>query len=484
MTKRKILKIISAFLLLISLALMSFSCSSPTSEMSETAEAPTEKITESNSKTECVHSYRKEGVMKYTCEKCGHEKSEIPNSLKILAIGNSFSDDATEYLWQIFDNAGVKNITLGNLYIGGCSLETHYNNSKSNASAYEYRRNTDGIWHTENSFKLGDALADEEWDIVTFQQASHYSGLPNTYETLEKLLIYVRERVPEDCKFYWHMTWAYQQDSTHDGFANYNRDQMTMYYAISDTVVGTVLPKKLFEGVLPSGTTIQNLRTSYIGDTLTRDGFHMSYGLGRYAAALTWFAALGGDVEDITWCPSFDISLDMPALREAVKNAVAEPFDITKSIYTTAPDKSKMTIEDIFAYIGKNMSDYTELELDERLHSYYNSTDAGSVSGRVTSAGNSPQYTSSCIFDKNDIPHGSLIIIEVGYQYRPEGWRDTSKVNEGSARPPVVSSTCVEVDKAWWGEWSYRAFNISHISGRNLTAADLGRIHIFVPNQI
>ena len=47
--------------------------------------------------------------------------------MKILAIGNSFSEDATTYLHQIGEAAGVKN-QIVNLYIGGCPLETHWEN--------------------------------------------------------------------------------------------------------------------------------------------------------------------------------------------------------------------------------------------------------------------------------------------------------------------------------------------------------------------
>lgn len=42
--------------------------------------------------------------------------------LRILAVGNSFSEDATYYLHQILEIAGVENQVV-NLYIGGCSLE-------------------------------------------------------------------------------------------------------------------------------------------------------------------------------------------------------------------------------------------------------------------------------------------------------------------------------------------------------------------------
>ena len=80
---------------------------------------------------------------------------------------------------------------------------------------------------------------------------------------------------------------------------------MTMYNAIVDTLKSTVLSKELIDGVIPSGTAIQNLRSSYVGDTVTRDGYHLSHTHGRYTAALTWYAYLtGGDVNEITWVPS------------------------------------------------------------------------------------------------------------------------------------------------------------------------------------
>ena len=52
--------------------------------------------------------------------------------LRILAVGNSFSEDATYYLHQILEIAGVENQVV-NLYIGGCSLEKHWRNIEKNA---------------------------------------------------------------------------------------------------------------------------------------------------------------------------------------------------------------------------------------------------------------------------------------------------------------------------------------------------------------
>ena len=46
-----------------------------------------------------------------------------PDTLRILAVGNSFSDDGTEYLPGLLEAAGIHNVIVARLYIGGCTLE-------------------------------------------------------------------------------------------------------------------------------------------------------------------------------------------------------------------------------------------------------------------------------------------------------------------------------------------------------------------------
>ena len=88
---------------------------------------------------------------------------------------------------------------------------------------------------------------------------------------------------------------------------------------------------------MPVGTTIQNLRTSYLGDTLNRDGLHLSHGIGRYAAALTWYSVItGNSIDDITFVPSDypEIAENMLAIKDAVNKALANPYEVTQSAYT------------------------------------------------------------------------------------------------------------------------------------------------------
>ena len=69
-------------------------------------------------------------------------------TLKILAIGNSFSDDTTYFLEDIATAEGFETVLVGNLYIGGCTLQTHALNAQGNLPAYMFYTNYDGEWKT------------------------------------------------------------------------------------------------------------------------------------------------------------------------------------------------------------------------------------------------------------------------------------------------------------------------------------------------
>ena len=111
---------------------------------------------------------------------------------------------------------------------------------------------------------------------------------------LDSLIAYVRARVPATTKLIWHVTWAYAQNSTHGGFANYDRNQDKMYRAIVEGAQRLKKENAQFSLFVPVGTAIQNARTSFVGDHLNRDGFHLDLVLGRYTAACTWFECLFG----------------------------------------------------------------------------------------------------------------------------------------------------------------------------------------------
>ena len=235
-----------------------------------------------------------DGAITAKCEVTVSEDGSSVDEIKILAIGNSFSEDALEeHLYGLADAAG-RTIVIGNLYIGGASLTTHANNAKNNSNAYQYRKiDQSGRHMNYKDYSIASALADEDWDYVSLQQASSQAGKYVTHlPFLEELASYVQDKATNpNMKLLLHQVWAYAQHSTHSGFANYDNDQITMYTAIVETA-NRVKELVDFEFIVPSGTAIQNGRTSSIGDAFDRDGYHLDKGIGRYTASAAWFEAL------------------------------------------------------------------------------------------------------------------------------------------------------------------------------------------------
>ena len=127
------------------------------------------------------------------------------------------------------------------------------------------------------------------------------------------------------------MTWAYQSDSTKAAFAAYGKNQLVMYNSLLDRAQELTGKYDTFAGVLPSGTAIQNLRGTSLGDTITRDGYHMSYGVGRYTVALTWYCYLtGANPYDVKYIPS-DYSIEIAPhfyeICESVMEAIQDPYN-------------------------------------------------------------------------------------------------------------------------------------------------------------
>lgn len=257
---------------------------------------------------------------------------ERPNDkiVRILAIGNSFSQDAIEQYFYRLAAADSIEVIVGNLYYGGCSLQQHWQFVVDDKPMYEYRKIEKGVKVNTPHMTLKEVLADESWDYVSFQQASHDSGLPSTYVPyLSKLMNYVKKGVRNDTKFMFHMTWAYAADSKHPGFKNYRNSQSAMYNAILSATQKALKLEK-FDILIPCGTAIQNARTSKIGDKFCRDGYHLQLTYGRYTAACTWFEAIfKKSAIGNKFAPRGISEYQKKTAWTAAHNAVKYPFKIT-----------------------------------------------------------------------------------------------------------------------------------------------------------
>lgn len=257
--------------------------------------------------------------------------SVYAKQIKLLAIGNSFSDDAVEHYLPGLAEANGDTIIIGNMYIGGCSLEEHYDNAINNSPDYSYRKIVNGIKTITPGYRLIDAVNDEKWDYISFQQVSSLSGLYESFfPYLDRLIGFAREHSTNPgMEIVLHATWAYAQNSTHAGFANYGNNQITMFNAIVDAY-NRAAQKTGVDIIIPTGTAIQNGRTSSLGDTFCRDGYHLDLDYGRYTASCVWYEELfQKSVVGNSYAPYSITPFQIKVAQLAAHHAVEEPGKVT-----------------------------------------------------------------------------------------------------------------------------------------------------------
>ena len=216
--------------------------------------------------------------------------------MNILAIGNSFSQDATRYIHQIARADGVE-INVANLYIGGCPLFKHFQNIMADAKEYELDYNGS---RTLFKVSLKEALLNREWDYITVQQASGYSINYDAYQPyLNELVAYVKKYAPK-AKIVVHETWAYEQDSEKLKNLGYT-DHKDMYNDLKNAYEKAAKDINA-DAVIKSGTLLQKLIDKGMGK-VHRDTFHATLGAGRYALGLLWYKTLTrNDIANNTFC--------------------------------------------------------------------------------------------------------------------------------------------------------------------------------------
>ena len=273
----------------------------------------------------------------------GEKQSDRP--LKVLMIGNSFSICNLKQMPPVAASMGLK-LDLVSLYIGGCSLERHWNNvvaASTNATFRPYRTTwsyasladqskvpfasslSDGTgWKNtpEKRSNIPAMLAGDRWDVVTIQQASHFSWRPETYQPFgDSLVAKIRELAPQ-AKIVVQETWSYPPWDKR--LRNFGFDQVEMYARLHDAYA--LFAAKYGFDVIPVGTAAEFVPER--NTLFTKPDFHFNRD-GEYLQGLAFTAKLFGvDVRKCAYRPDW-----MEASRaEEIKAAVMDAVEGTRRI--------------------------------------------------------------------------------------------------------------------------------------------------------
>ncbi len=187
---------------------------------------------------------------------CGAEE------LKVLMIGNSFSQSVLRDLPNIVKASGKDKLKLAQAMIGGCSMQRHcaeYRKSEVNPAHRPYWTNLKLDNRPKNKVSLQDLLTADQWDIVTIQQASHESWNPESFRFAEELIGMIRRHQPK-AEIVIQQTWSYRADDPRIMLPKpkWGFDQNGMYERLTDNY--RALAKKYGFRIIPTGFAVQIVR--------------------------------------------------------------------------------------------------------------------------------------------------------------------------------------------------------------------------------
>lgn len=288
-------------------------------------------------------------------------------TVKVLAIGNSFSEDSTAYLHDLVGAAGGK-LVLAQAYIPGCPLDVHLAHAKAyeadptskEGSPYDLRFAKDVGGTAGEKASLKQLLTMADWEFVTIQQASIKSFDASTFEPYGKeLAAYIHKYAPK-AKIVVHETWAYRVDDPlftkekkltrqemygrlHADYAQLAKDVR----AVGIIPVGTAYEHALLDPrwvftppmqvdaaayappELPPQKNSLNVGYFWGKGSSTQpakleyDGHHSSQ-FGRYLGACCWYEFFYGDVRGNPTVPKGGTAEEAAVLQEVAHGTVGE----------------------------------------------------------------------------------------------------------------------------------------------------------------
>ena len=227
-----------------------------------------------------------------------------PN-LKVLDIGNSYTDDATALLPLVVKHSGVtlNDVVLCKLVRGGASFMDWCNvHDNIDKKSYSFKRIIGDLEIPLSPEKSGAGdgslmrrvLSEVEWDIIIIHQVSTYAPYYSLWNKLDScgyldtfLGIIKKYRPESEIGFLLvHSYWdQYKGNKEHSSLLRWQKiadsaRQLQVDYGI--------------RFIIPYGTAIENLRSSEVNNEydLTRDGTHCGIGLCQYTAACCYYESL------------------------------------------------------------------------------------------------------------------------------------------------------------------------------------------------
>lgn len=248
-------------------------------------------------------------------------KKELTDQIKILFIGSSWLINTYWYLNKITQAAGI-NAYIKTAFIAGGSFSQWieaYNNSTSVAG---YFSENGANWSDVNN-TLESLFADQDWDIVCFQQGALVGRLWTNFEGYWKdWLSIIRRNINSKAILCYNATWTpainvdgiYTPSEMADltPYSN-DRDGQTLWQKDNnENIAKFTTLAGLQNFIAPCGAAVYAARRNNLlkddNHDYTDDGIHLNSGMPTYIPAATWYETFlapiyGISIDTISWIP-------------------------------------------------------------------------------------------------------------------------------------------------------------------------------------
>ena len=247
---------------------------------------------------------------------------EGADTLRVLAIGNSFTDDATSYLSALVDSSAIDRDRVG-VYIlthSGAKFDYWVETIRNGVSVEAACKA--GTVPMRSNGTMAEVIG-QNWDVIVIQQASDVSYKWETFSVLDEYIPMILSLCPNK-----NVCLAYQMPWSH------TPDEMPYVMEWNINCTRRLTETYGIDVIIPIGTAIQIARSTRLNDPLylTLDNWHLNRGIGRYIAACCWYESIIGrcfstSMINNTAMPKGNYRQEDIALgRECARRAFIDPY--------------------------------------------------------------------------------------------------------------------------------------------------------------
>lgn len=292
------------------------------------------------------------------------------DTLRLLHIGNSFTNDATSMLGDMVRKSGINtsNLCIYKYVRASGSFKTFtlcWNDM--NKTTYYISKVVGGIDQDIkdngdecSGYRLRYAIQNNKWDVIVIQQVSSYSNDFSLWEGrgeggyVKEMLDTLKKYQPKAKIGICITHAAYSQNK--NTFERFNEIAKAhkMFCAKYDV-----------DFVIPYGTAVENIRQSSINTTIkgfSRDGTHLAEGVGKYVASAAYFESVIAPLYGITILGNKSRYI-VSESTISNSNTPLEYVSVTEDNYKICQKAAVQAVENKF--------EITDISIDEEMSGIY-----------------------------------------------------------------------------------------------------------------